>query len=134
MEMNIKKNDFSGNSWRDFVTPAEDFFIGYLILINGNYSLSECPLFLLGNAIENYLKAVYSQQKDVKSAVECGHNLRKLFIECQKNDPEFLKEYNYDKIKREIEVGRGQREIIGFKGELVNIFENNEFKMFFWKS
>jgi hypothetical protein len=77
-----------GDEWVGFVEAADDFFISYAVA---------CPYllrthsFLVGHAIELYLKAVRIMQiNSVEDACKDGHDVKTLFESCQEADPRFM--------------------------------------------
>jgi HEPN domain-containing protein len=71
-----------------YVLDADYFFITYALACL--YPLQN-HLFLIGHAVELYLKAIFIKQTDDEiAAMKFGHNIRGLFDACQNKVPPFL--------------------------------------------
>ena len=93
---NKKKNSLRSKipnqDWLRFMETADAFFVSYAT----TPLIIEVTPFLIGHAVELYLKAVYTKQTcNIDDAIEFRHDIKKLFSACQKNDSNFMKTFNF---------------------------------------
>lgn len=79
--------------WKDYAEDADEFFVAYAVT---------CPyflhnhFFLIGHAVELYLKAIYIKQtNDENAAMKYRHDVKGLFESCQNNVPPFLPKFKF---------------------------------------
>jgi len=103
----------AGNDkWRDYVRNADEFFIAYAMTCP--CALLSNHLFLIGHAVELYLKAVYIKQtNDEINAIKKGHKLKGLYKSCQENVPPFLLKFKF----------KENHEIFNFRGNYKELLE-----------
>jgi len=102
----------SSDQWKDYVRDADEFFIAYAMTCPCGHLQNH--LFLIGHAIELYLKAIYIKQTgDEAKAMRCRHNVKELFEACQENVPPFLPKFEFN----------GNYEIFKFKGKYQDLQE-----------
>jgi hypothetical protein len=100
------------DQWKNYVSDADDFLITYAVTCP--CGLLHSHLFLIGHAVELYLKAIYIKQTgDEYKAIKEGHNLKNLFELCQNNTPPFLPKFE----------SNGNYEIFKFKGTYEELYE-----------
>ncbi len=75
---------------RSFINLADQFLVEYSL--PGAIMGQTIKLFLMGHAIELYLKAAYIKNFNPKTIT--GHDLAKVFKECKNADPLFMPEYD----------------------------------------
>jgi hypothetical protein len=91
---NSLKSKDPDRDWLRFMHSADAFFVSYA----ATPLMIEVTLFLIGHAVELYLKAAYTKQTcDIDGAIRFGHDIEKLFAACKKNDPQFMKVFNSKK-------------------------------------
>lgn|GEM_PF-3287154 len=98
--------------WKDYARNADEFFIAYSMTCP--CTLMSCHLFLIGHAVELYLKAIYIKQtNDEIGAIKKGHKLKELFKLCQENIPPFLPKFKF----------KENYEIFNFRGNYKELLE-----------
>lgn len=87
---------------------GDAFLISYAVLP----PIPEVTLFLVGHAVELYLKAVLTKQtRNIDETIKFGHSVGDLLMECQKNEASFMPEINCKKLKTEEEYRSRHHEL-----------------------
>ncbi|MDB5102715.1 MAG: hypothetical protein JWP91_404 [Fibrobacteres bacterium] len=77
--------------WQHYALTGDDFLVAFYALPNG---LDQSRLFLVGHALELYLKGVlFSLLNDANLVRSKGHKIVDLLRSCQSEDPKFLPDY-----------------------------------------
>src|SRR5438046_2379218 len=76
--------------WKVFLPTADEWIVAYSL----PPALHTIKLFMIGQAVELYLKSVVAKQMgSVDRALEQRHDIKKLWDLCKENDPNFMPEY-----------------------------------------
>ncbi|MDQ3017647.1 MAG: hypothetical protein M3R25_13135 [Bacteroidota bacterium] len=79
------------HKWGSFLHTADEFIIAYASCTGNTIS---APLFLIGHAVELYLKSAYTKQtRDIDAAVNFGHRIYDLWNACKSIDDKFMPQY-----------------------------------------
>lgn len=100
------------------MSSADAFFVSYAT----TPLMLDVTLFLIGHAVELYLKAAYIKQTcDIDKAIQFGHDIEKLYEACKKNDPEFMKTFDAKKGKPSEYGLMGHREFFAIADKLSDL-------------
>lgn len=78
--------------WRKLLPTADEWFIAYSM--PPNFSFVHIRMFLVGHAVEVYLKAAHAKIfGDLRAALAKGHRIDLLLSECQAADHRFMADY-----------------------------------------
>jgi len=87
-------------------------------------------MFLIGHAVELYLKSVYIKQRGrvkKKDLFRLGHDIKSILAECQKIDPGFMPYLSTEKLERAIEIEKENK-------ILKEASKNKEFRHFYFNN
>jgi hypothetical protein len=76
------------STWQEYAQAGDDWFIGYA---HAPARLPHVSLFLVGHAVELYLKATYVKlYRDEERAMKLSHNLKCIWDGCKTADKAFM--------------------------------------------
>jgi hypothetical protein len=88
----VKRGVLTMADWQSFLHVADEWLIGYAIPPCHSVSVK---LFMIGHALELYLKAVIAKQSgSVEPAIRFGHDIKKMWDDCKRKDPNFMNGYD----------------------------------------
>lgn len=79
------------HKWDSFLWTGDEFILGYA---TSPINSSAAPLFMIGQAVELYLKAANTKiTGDIDRAVGFGHRMKDLWNDCKQKDSTFMPSY-----------------------------------------
>jgi HEPN domain-containing protein len=80
--------------WPAYAHEGDKWILAYAA-VSGVSSAQTAALFIIGQAVELYLKAAHIKlRNDEAKAIRLGHRLQGIWQECRQSDPEFMKTHD----------------------------------------